>query len=237
VRLPPLRPGRILRRYKRFLADVELHNGTVVVAHCPNTGSMASCWRPGAPVELSYHDSPRRRLNWTLERVDMGRGWVGVHTGRVNAVIREAVQRGQIGALSGYREILGEPRFDNPLHPRARLDLLLRGGRQANAYVEVKNATLLVGDAVRFPDAVTERGRKHLQLLTLAARQGYRAAIVFAINRPEGRVFEPARDIDPQYADALEAAAQAGVMVIAARLHHSAHGIAVRGCAAFPAGT
>ena len=101
MRLPPLVDGRILRRYKRFLADIELADGAIVTAHVPNTGRMTRCWMPGAPVQLSHSDDPRRRLAWTLERVDMGQGWIGVHTGRPNAVLAEGIAAGRIPALAG----------------------------------------------------------------------------------------------------------------------------------------
>ena len=118
MKLPPLQEGRILNRYKRFLADIELPDGRVVTAHCPNTGSMLGCWEPGAPVQLSHSENPRRKLAWTLERVDMGGGWIGVNTSRTNAVVAEAV-----GADSGARE---DPRVAG----------LLRGGvLDAEAFV------------------------------------------------------------------------------------------------------
>lgn len=232
MELPPLTRGRIKLRYKRFLADVELANGDTVVAHCPNTGSMRTCWQVDAPVELSHSDNPKRKLAWTLERVDMGHGWVGVNTSRVNAVIAEGLSRQLIPPLLGYRELKREPRFNVQGYQDSRFDMLLTGHpTRADAYVEVKNATLLEGDVVTFPDAVTVRGRKHLALLTEAVSLGFHAAVVFAVNRPEGRAFEPAWNIDPEYAEALEQAADAGVLVIATRLRHTPTAIDVAGSA------
>ncbi len=225
--LPPLTNGRIVRRYKRFLADVVLDSGEQVTAHCPNTGAMTSCWRPGAPVQLSYSDNPKRKLAWTLERVDMGRGWVGVHTGRVNRVIAQAIQEHRIGPLAGYRELRYEPRFNIKGHPATRFDLLLSAPERADVYVEIKNTTLLVDDTIQFPDAVTERGRKHLQLLTKAVQRGHRGVMVYAVNRPEGEYFEPAADIDPLYARALLRAVTKGVEVFAVRLCHREQSIEV----------
>ena len=225
--LPPLTNGYIIRRYKRFLADVVLETGEQVIAHCPNTGAMTGCWRPGAPVQLSYSDSPKRKLAWTLERVDMGRGWVGVHTGRVNGVIAQAVKEQRIGPLAGYQEVRREPRFATPAHPAARFDLLLRHPGKTDAYVEIKNTTLLVDDAILFPDAVTERGRKHLQLLARAVRQGYRGVMIYAVNRPEGEYFEPAWEIDPGYARTLSTVAERGVEVLVVRLRHREQSIDV----------
>lgn len=225
--LPPLVNGRIIKRYKRFLADVLLDSGEQVTAHCPNTGAMTGCWRPGAPVQLSHNDNPKRKLAWTLERVDMGKGWIGVHTGRVNRVIGEAIRAQRLGPLAGYGDLHYEPRFAARGYPVSRFDLLLRGPGKADTYVEVKNATLLVDDCVQFPDAVTKRGRKHLQLLARAARQGHRAVIVYAVNRPEGRFFAPAAHIDPRYSQALERAIASGVEVLAVRLCHRTRSIDV----------
>jgi sugar fermentation stimulation protein A len=227
--LPPLTTGRILRRYQRFLADVLLPDGRTVTAHCPNTGSMRGCWAPGAPAQLSHSDDPRRKLPWTLERVDMGRGWVGVHTGRVNGVIAESLAAGGIPALSGYAAV----RREIPLHltglPRGRLDIGLFQGSAADALVEVKNATLLQGEYVRFPDAVTTRGRKHLDLLVGALDAGWRCVMLFALNRPEGRCVAPARDIDAAYARRLGEAASAGVEMLAVRIRHEAASMRVAG--------
>jgi len=225
--LPPLTNGHIVSRYKRFLADVVLDNGEQVTAHCPNTGAMTSCWQPGAPVQLSHSDNPTRKLAWTLERVDMGNGWVGVHTGRVNHIIAQGIREQRIGPLAGYQELRREPRFVSRGLPAARFDLLLSAPARASAYVEIKNATLLVDNTIRFPDAVTKRGRKHLQLLTRAVREGHRAVMVYAINRPEGDWFEPAWDIDPYYGRALLRAVDQGVEVLAVRLCHREQSIDV----------
>ncbi|MDH3689885.1 MAG: DNA/RNA nuclease SfsA [Gammaproteobacteria bacterium] len=225
----PLCNGKLLRRYKRFLADVELPNGSIVVAHCPNTGSMATCWGPGVPVQLSHSDNPKRKLPWTLERVDMGAGWVGVNTGRVNTVIAEGVASGAISHLTGYDQIVREPPYSAHGFPPSRFDLLLSSLDLPDAYVEIKNTTLLEGDCIKFPDAVTKRGRKHLALLAVAVQQGYRGVIVFAINRPEGSYFAPAEDIDPAYADTLESVWRKGVEIIVVRLRHTREGIEVAG--------
>lgn len=225
--LPTLTNGRILRRYKRFLADVELADGSLVTAHVPNTGSMATCWSPGAPAQLSHSDNPRRKLAWTLERVDMGAGWVGVHTGRTNQVAAEGITAGKIAALAGYRELRREVGFAPDGIPRGRLDIGLFEGPGDDVLVEVKNVTLLDGDALRFPDAVTERGRKHLDLLQAAVERGYRGVILFALNRPEGRRFTPARSIDPAYAERLNLVAAGGVEPIAVRIRHTDIGLEV----------
>lgn len=225
MQLPTLTAGRIIRRYKRFFADIELEDGRLVTAHCPNTGSMQACWEPGAPVQISHSDNPRRKLAWTLERVDMGRGWVGVNTSRTNAVVAEAVAAGRVPALSGYRTLQREVGFAVPGHPRARLDLRLSDGQDKDALVEIKNVTLFDGERLRFPDAVSERALKHLNLLLAALERGMRGVIVFALNRPEGRCFSPAAGIDPVYAERLSAVVEAGVEAIALRIRHTPQGM------------
>jgi sugar fermentation stimulation protein A len=226
--LPPLTDGRILRRYKRFLADVELLDGSWVTAHVPNTGSMTGCWKPGAPVQLSYSAKPGRKLPWTLERVDMGEGWIGVNTARPNAVMAEGIADGRLSTLSGYRELRREVSYAAAGH-RGRLDIGLSGGLRRDALLEVKNVTLLEGERIRFPDAVSLRGRKHLDLLLGALADGYRGVILFAVNRPEGAVFAPAWDIDPAYANRLREVAWAGVEVLAVRIRHTADGMEMGG--------
>jgi sugar fermentation stimulation protein A len=230
MKLPTLTNGRILRRYKRFLADVELDNGQTVTAHCANTGSMRSCWEPGARVQLSYTDNPRRKLAWTLERVDMGAGWIGVHTGRTNPVIAEALARDTIEALTGYGKMRGEVTYDAPGHPRCRFDFFLSEGNRSAAWVEVKNVTLLEAGCLKFPDAVTERGRKHLENLAEARREGYRAIMIYALNRPEGDCFAPADEIDPAYGTTLRRVIrEAGVEALALRIRHDEEGLHLAG--------
>ena len=154
--------------FRKPFIEVELANGEMVTAHCPNTGSMRSCWEPEAPEELSHSSDPKRKLAWTMERVEMGGGWVGVHTGRTNAVMAEAIAEGRIPSLAGYGQLRREVVFELAGHRRSRLDLQLLDGPRADALVEVKNVSLFDDELVRFPDAVTERGRKHLDLLAAA---------------------------------------------------------------------
>jgi sugar fermentation stimulation protein A len=225
LKLPPLTDGHILRRYKRFLADVELEDGSLVTAHVPNTGSMASCWETGVRVQLSYSDNPRRKLAWTLERVDMGKGWVGVHTGRTNPVMAEGISKGRIPSLDGYRRLRREVGFAPAGHAKGRLDIALSEGKAVDALVEVKNVTLLDGGFLRFPDAVSERARKHLGLLQVAVEQGRRGVILFALNRPEGECFAPAWSIDPAYGTRLVEVVDTGVEILAVRIRHTDTGI------------
>lgn len=228
MNLPPLTNGTLHSRYKRFLADITLEDGREIVAHCPNTGRMTSCWQPGAPVQVSHSDNPKRKLAWTLERVDMGGGWIGVHTGRVNQVIAEAIIDGAIPELAGYATLSREVTFNTAEH-RSRLDLKLTDGERADAWVEVKNATLLVGDTVQFPDAVTKRGLKHLNVLAEAVAQGNRGILVFAVNRPEGECLSVADEVDPSYGQRLRQVIKLGVEVVAPRLVHRPQAIIVSG--------
>jgi sugar fermentation stimulation protein A len=230
MQLPPLTNGVILRRYKRFLADVELPGGEVVTVHCPNTGSMFGCWQPGAEVQISYSDNPKRKLAWTLERVDMGQGWIGVHTGRANPVIEEAVKAGCIEKLKGYRCIHREVNYPSLTGERARFDLHLTEGDRPDAWVEVKNVTLWQNGALCFPDAVTLRGRKHLELLADACERDYRGVMVYALNRPEGRCFKPADEIDPVYGNTLRRVVHdSGVEVLALRIGHDEDSMKIQG--------
>ncbi|MCF7849079.1 MAG: DNA/RNA nuclease SfsA [Kiritimatiellales bacterium] len=208
----PLIQGRLLKRYKRFLADVELDDGTVITAHCPNTGRMTTCAEPGWRVALSESGNPKRKYRHTWELVHNGTCWIGVNTGRANALAAEAIHAGLIPELAGYDEVLREQRFGN-----SRFDLLLRG-EGSSCYVEVKSVTLVAGDGCYiFPDAVTERGRKHLNELVNAVRAGYRAVMLFVIQRPDGTAFRAAEEIDPDYAAALKNAAENGVELLAWR--------------------
>jgi len=226
MELPPLTDAVIVKRYKRFLADVVLADGREVTAHCPNTGRMTGCWEPGAPVQLSYSDNPRRKLAWTLERVDMGAGWIGVNTHRVNAVVAEFLEKGRLPGLDRYARLRREVQVELEDH-RSRLDLVLDQGQQPDAYIEVKNVTLLEGDRLAFPDAVTARGQKHLHALRQLVAEGNRGIMIYALNRPEGNCLQVARAIDPAYADALHQAMAGGVEVIPLRLNHTATGIHV----------
>jgi sugar fermentation stimulation protein A len=230
MQLPPLTRGRILSRYKRFFADVALDDGSVITAHCPNTGRMTGCWQPDAPAEISFSDNPKRKLPWTLERVDMGQGWVGVNTARTNAVVAESLEAGWIPPLAGYPQIRREVKFDIPGHNgSSRLDFMLAGAEQPDVLIEVKNVTLWEAGCLRFPDAVSVRARKHLDGLLWAVEQGMRGVILFALNRSEGECFAPADGIDPLYARRLAEVIERGVEAYALRINHTDDGMLARG--------
>jgi len=216
-------PGTLVRRYKRFFADVELRNGRVVTAHCANSGSLSGCNAPGSAVLLSRHPDPGRRLKYTWEMVRVGRIWVGVNTMHPNRLVEEAIARGVIQELQGYDRIRREVR----INPRSRLDLCLeREGERC--YVEVKNVTLGLDGVAAFPDAVTERGTKHVRELIRLHRKGYRAALVFVIQRADCASFRPADEIDPVYGRWLRRGAAAGVEVLPYLARVAPRGITLR---------
>jgi sugar fermentation stimulation protein A len=206
-------PAKLVRRYKRFLADVELKNGEILTVHCPNSGSMKSCMSPGWPVQLSQSANPNRKYIYTWEMVHNGKCWIGINTGIPNIIAKEAITRGVIGELQGYPEIRKEVKYGR----NSRIDLLLRAGAKC-CYVEVKNVTLVEEeDCFYFPDAVTERGKKHLYELADVYRQGQRAVMLYIVQRSDGRYFKPAEHIDPAYAHVLKQVHRAGVEILVYR--------------------
>jgi sugar fermentation stimulation protein A len=211
MQLPPLTNGKILRRYKRFLADVELPGGEVVTAHCPNSGSMKACAEPGRPVYLSRANNPKRKLSYTWELIQMPGSLVGVNTLLPNRLVHAAISDGRIEPLAGYSKIQREVSVGN----HSRIDLMLSGGGARPCYVEVKNCTWVDEGVARFPDAVTARGRKHMAALQTLSQQGFRAVVFFLIQRMDARVFMPAEKLDPDYAAALRQAVGEGVEVLA----------------------
>ncbi len=219
---PPLHDGTLLRRYKRFLADVRLDDGREVTAHCPNPGRMTSCAIPGGRVRLTANDDPRRKLKWTWQTAtaEDGRATILINTNLANGVVVEGIRAGAIPALSGYTGLRTEVRYGT--ENRSRIDVLLSGPTGARAggpedcYVEVKSVTLRVEDGrAAFPDAKTDRGRKHLDELAAVAAAGHRAVQLFLVSRDDVTAVRPADEVDPRYAAALRRVAAAGVEVMA----------------------
>ena len=215
--------ARFLRRYKRFLIDAETESGPIT-AHANNTGSMLGLLRPGATIALSVSDNPKRRLPYTLEMVRLpdfrGDFWVGVNTLVPNRLFRLGALSGAFPDLAGYDAVRSEPPF-----AAGRLDFLLTGPA-GRCFVECKNVTMVEDGAAMFPDAATERGRKHLVELTRLAREGIdRAAIFFCVQRPDGDCFAPAAVIDPEYAELLAKAVSAGVLVLPYRAEATEAGV------------
>jgi sugar fermentation stimulation protein A len=218
--------ARFLRRYKRFFADVETADGEKLTVHCANPGSMLGFDRPGARVRCSHSDAPTRKLAYTLEMMRVGRAWVGLHTGRANAVVAAALQAGLPRALAGYsglrREVVVPWRGERP-----RLDFRLEAEGRPPVWLEVKSATLAEGRLARFPDSVTLRGRRHLELLAALRKQGERAALLFLVQRADCDAVAPADAIDPAYGEALRRAAAQGVELYALGARVSPRGIRV----------
>ena len=210
--------GRLLRRYKRFLADVELDDGEVRTVHCANPGRLIGCKEAGSRVLLRDSENPRRKLRWTWHAVRVGRSWVGVDTALPNHVVREAIEAGRVPELSGYDELKAEV----PYGENSRVDLLLSRGEE-RAWVEVKCTTMARGRVALFPDAVTARGLKHLGELSARVAAGERAVQFFLVARPDVERFRAADDIDPAYGAGLRAAARSGVEVLAyaSRVHRT----------------
>jgi sugar fermentation stimulation protein A len=208
----PLLSGRLLRRYQRFLADVELDDGTLVTAHTPNTGSMKGCAVPGSRVLLSRSGNPGRKYPYSWELVHADGLWVGINTMLPNRLVHEGILNGTISELAGYSTI----RPEVPYGTGSRIDLLLSGER-GKCYVEVKNVTLVEGGRALFPDAVSARGQKHLHELMEVVRRGERGVNLFVVQRGDGESLSPADSIDPAYGRVLREAAQAGVELLAYR--------------------
>jgi sugar fermentation stimulation protein A len=228
MRLPPLTRGTLIQRYKRFLADVRLDDGRLVTATCPNTGSMLGLAHPGSTVWLSESDSPTRkyRFTWELVEADLGRGaeLVGINTGHPNKLVAEAVMARRIRSLAGYPTLRREVRYGQA----SRIDLLLECRKKGLCYVEIKNVHLSRRPGLaEFPDSVTARGVKHLAEMSAMVRQGHRAVMVFLIQRSAARRLRLARDIDPAYGAAFDAARAAGVEAIALRCRVGTDEIAV----------
>ena len=223
MRFPtPLLEGRLLRRYQRFLADVDTAAG-ILTAHCPNTGSMQGCAEPGMRVWLSPATNPARKLAWTWELVEALPGVVvGMHTGRSNALVRETIEAGRVPELAGYPTIRPEVKYGEG----SRIDLLLAAPGRPDCYVEVKNVTAAVaGHIGYFPDAVTTRGTKHLREMSAMIAAGHRAVLVFCVQRGDVDCVRPADHIDPVYGRTLREALAAGVEVIALGARVSPAGI------------
>jgi len=214
---PPLQPATLMRRYKRFLADVVLPTGEEITVHTPNTGAMTGCADPGSTVFLRDVDNPRRKYRYSWEMTENSQGvMVGVHTGLTNALVREAIEGGVVAELQGYGRIRQEVKYGEE---GSRIDLLLEGhpdGR--DCYVEIKNVTTCDEQGFGyFPDAVSSRASKHLRELMGVVEQGGRGVIFFCVQRSDVQAVRPADEIDPLYGETLRQALAAGVEALACR--------------------
>ncbi len=223
----PLTHGRLVRRYKRFLADIRLDDGSEVVAHCTNSGSMKSCLEEDAEVWLSPAADPKRKTQFTWEMILIGGSWVGINTSNPNALAFEWVAAGKVPGLEGLTGLRREVKWED-----SRFDLYgeldeskVSAGSERACFIEVKNVSMKEGDRALFPDAVTERGRKHLNTLIRVKKAGMRAVMLYVVQRMDVRIFSPARDIDPAYGKALDKAIRNGVEMIVVQARVSPEGI------------
>lgn len=200
--------GTLIRRYKRFLADVKLDNGTEVVAHCTNSGSMKTCLEDGAEVFLTPVSDPKRKTRFTWEMIKINGDWVGINTGIPNKLAFDAISSGSIPELKGYTTVKREVKFGD-----SRFDVYAENEHE-KCFVEVKNVSMKYENYALFPDAVTTRGQKHLKTLMQVKSQGIRAVMLYVIQRSDVEMFAPAKEIDPNYAKILKGAYAAGVEII-----------------------
>jgi len=207
----PLISATLIRRYKRFLADVLLNNGTELTVHCPNPGAMLGLNTPGSRVWLSDSQNPKRKLRHTLELMRIGDIMVGINTNRANKLAREAMEMSMVRGVDAAVEILPEQKYGNS----SRIDFLVRTDTAPDHFIEVKNVHLRRNPGLHeFPDSVTDRGRKHLRDLTAEVEKGNRATMLFMVQREDGDRFSIAEDIDPAYGAAFREALAAGVQAI-----------------------
>lgn len=203
--------GRLLRRYKRFLADIEIADGSTLTVHCPNPGSMLGTQKPGSRVRCSIHDNPKRKLQHTLEMIRVGRCWVGLHAAKANAIAERALSVSAYSPFADYSNL--EREVATP--EGSRFDFRLSGPDDTRppCWIEVKSVTLCEGGAARFPDAVSKRARKHLEHLLARHRAGERAALLYIAQRADADSVAPADEIDPAYGETLRKVVREGVEV------------------------
>ena len=206
----PLQEAILIKRYKRFLADVTNDEGQEITVHCPNSGSMRGCSTPGSKVMLSTSPNPKRKYPQGLEMVQEGETWIGINTMLTNGIVAEAIMDGRVKELQNIEKLTREVKTSKS----SRLDLLLERGDE-KIYVEIKNCSLVEDGWAMFPDAVTARGTKHLNELAMLVEQGHQGVLFFCIQRNDADKFKPAAHIDPLYAKTLSEVAQKGVQVLA----------------------
>lgn len=220
----PLIRGTLVQRYKRFLADVVLEDGTALTAHCPNPGAMLGLNTPGLACWLSKSDDPKRKLAYTLELVDVDGGLVGINTMHPNRLVAEALTADAIPELTGYATHRREVKYGQ----NSRIDFLLQGPDRPDCWLEIKNVHLRrAGTLAEFPDCVAARSAKHLRELEAMAAQGDRAVVLFIVQRMDCNAFSACAELDPAFAKALDHAAEAGVEVLVYDCDISSGGVSV----------
>lgn len=204
----PLKEAILKKRYKRFLADV-LVDGELITAHVPNTGSMTSCWEPDWRCAVSLSPNPNRKLPYTLELTHNGESWIGVNTANANKLVKSWLTERKLPELAAYTTVIPEKKIGD-----SRVDFYLEGAGLPACYVEVKNVTLKLDGLAQFPDAVSERGQKHLRELTELKKKGFRSVMLFVVQREDVSAFAPAFGIDSKYSQLLRTAHEAGVEIL-----------------------
>lgn len=209
MKLPPLIKGNLIKRYKRFLADIKLENGEIITAHVPNSGAMTSCIEDGCEVHVSFHDNPKRKLKYTLELTCMDGSLICTNTNYANKIALEAIKNDQIKEFTGYTNIKPEQKYGK----NSRIDILLENENE-KCYVEIKSVSLKIDDFLAFPDAITQRGTKHLHELIQMKKNGHRAVMLFIAQRTDSEKFRIAKEVDKTYYETLKLALHEGVEVL-----------------------
>ena len=219
----PLIRGHLIKRYKRFLADIELEDGTLITAHCPNSGAMQDLNNPGTPVWVSHSSNPTRKLPYTWEMAEVNSTYVGTNTSHPNFLVTEALQSGLISELQGFEGLKREVSYGK----NSRIDILLTHSSGQLTYVEVKNVHLKRDNKAAFPSSITARGAKHMRELADMVKNGHQAYIVYVIQRNDCSVFEIAGDIDPLYQEETLRAFEKGVKPLVYACDVSPKGITI----------
>lgn len=219
----PLSRGYLIKRYKRFLADIKLENGTLITAHCPNSGAMQGLTEPGTPVWVSLSPNPLRKLPYTWQMAEVEGTFVGMNTANPNQLVEDAIHSGVIHELQGYQNL----RREVPYGKNSRIDILLEHPYQTLTYVEVKNVHLKRGKNAAFPSSVTVRGAKHMGELSEMVHQGHKAYVVYVVQRSDCEGFEIADDIDPVYGREERKALENGVEALVYACEVSPQGIRI----------
>ena len=211
---PPLIETRLVKRYKRFLADVEMSDGEIITVHCANPGSMLGLTQEGNRAWISDSQNPKRKLRYSLEIIEVDGVMVGINTSHPNKLAKEAIEAGRIVELTGYETLRTEVKYGE----NSRIDILLQDENKADAYIEVKNVHFIRTPGLHeFPDSVTARGAKHLDEMAREVEKGNRAVMLYVIQRGDGDRFQFAHDLDPNYYEAFKRAHAKGVEAIAIR--------------------
>ncbi len=209
MKFDKLYSGKLIKRYKRFLADIILEDGKEITAHVPNSGAMTSCIEENCDVWVTFHDNPKRKLKYTLELTKMGENLICTNTGVANKIAIEAIENGVIKELQSYSSLKPEQKYG----VNSRIDILLENENE-KCYVEVKSVSLRVENSLAFPDAVTTRGKKHLDELVSMIEEGHRAVMLYVIQRTDDLPFRIANEIDKKYFEAFNEARRKGVEVL-----------------------